>query len=123
MTQATTLPRSNRRKWILSIVVGLLLLCAAGVVVIVLSSCSVNKYVIAAGLPTPDRAYQTGSLYGYNVYIWDCYQNKHIVLYHYTSEMTSGAFSREESACGATTPIETKLAPEKKRDLRPSAFW
>lgn len=114
---------SNRRKWIVSAVVLVLLLCCAGAALFVFSSCSVNKYIVAAGLPTPDRAYQTGTIYGYDVYIWECYQNKRIVLWKTSAEMTSGPFTREETVCGGTTPIEAKLAEAQKRERDPRSFW
>ncbi len=116
-------PRSNKRKWILTALVIFLLLCIALTALVLFSSCSVNKYIIAAGLPAPDRAYQTGTIYGYDVFIWDCYQNKRIVLWKTSAEMTSGPFTREETACGGMTPIEQKLAPEEKRERDPRRFW
>jgi hypothetical protein len=122
-SDAVPAPRKSRGKWILTGVVALLLVCCGGIVIFLLSSSPLNKYVVAAGLPEPDRAYQTGTIYGYNLYVWNCYQNKHIVVFHWTSEMTSHPFSREEAACGATTPIETQLAGEKTRELDPNRFW
>jgi hypothetical protein len=118
-----TTTRPNRLKWVVSALGILLLVCVAGVVIVFISSCSVNKYIVAAGLPAPDSGFQTGSIYGYDVFIWDCYQGKHIVLYHTSSEMTSGPYSRQETACGELAPIEIQLANERKRILDPSRFW
>src|SRR5262245_61642294 len=116
-------PRPNRRKWIFSAAIVAMLVCCAGAMLVLISSCSWNKYIVAAGLPAPDRAYQTGTIYGYDVFIWDCYQNKRIVLWHTSAEMTSGPFTREETVCGGVTPIEEKLADVEKRGRDPTRFW
>ncbi len=94
------------------------------VIVFAFTSCAFNRYIIGAGLPQPDSAYQTGTIFGYNVYVWDCYQGKRIVMYNATSEMWIGPFKREETKCGEQTPIETELAAETvKRPLDPKNFW
>ncbi len=110
-------------QWLFGIVSVLLLLCVVLVLGFFLTSCSFNKYIVAAGLPNPDRAFQTGTVYGYDVFIWDCYQNKHIVLYRESSEMRAGPFIRQEVACGEQAPIELSLKDERTRDLRPNSFW
>lgn len=115
--------KSNKRKLLLSATVIVLLVCCAGTMLVLISSSSWNKYIVAAGLPTPDRAYQTGTIYGYDVFIWECYQNKRIVVWHTSAEMTSGPFAREETVCGGTTPIEEKLANVEKRERDPKRFW
>ena len=120
---ATGAPRSKTLKWILTAGLVTTLLCAFAVLAFLFTACSFNKYVIAAGLPTPDRGYQTGSIYGYDVYIWECYQSKHIVVWRTSAEMSAGPFTREETACGATTPIEEKLVTETKRERDPHSFW
>jgi hypothetical protein len=102
---------------------GMLGLCVVLPLVILFSSCSFNKYVLAAGLPTPDAGFQTGNVAGYNVYIWECYHGKRIVLYNTSSELLSMAFQRQEAPCGGTTEIEKTLAKETKRNLNPSTFW
>lgn len=91
--------------------------------VLLLAACSSNKYVVAAGLPAPNSGFQTGTVHGYDVYIWDCYQTKRIVVYRESAEMRVGPYMREEALCGEMTPIETKLANERKRTLDPSRFW
>ncbi len=116
-------PRSNRFKFLVTAAVIFLLLCTAGVMIVVFSFSPFNKYIVATGLPDPDSAYQTGTLYGYDVYIWECYQGKRIVVYRYSSEMTAGAYSREETACGGVTGIEEKLAGERKRERGAGGFW
>ncbi len=102
---------------------GIVGLCIILSLVFLFTSCSFNKYVVAAGLPAPDTAFQTGTVVGYNVYIWECYQGKRIVLYNETSEMRAGPFKREEAPCQGTTDIEKALANVSKRALNPKAFW
>ena len=98
------------------------MLCVVGLVYFLLTSCSVNKPLVASDLPKPDRAFQTGTVAGYNVYVWECYRDKHIVVYNFTGEMFSGPYKREESACGTLTPLEEEALPQKRRDLDPSRF-
>ncbi len=101
-------------------IIGLCILLSCG---FLLTSCSFNKYIVAAGLPNPDSAFQTGTVVGYNVYIWECYQGRKIVLYNVTSEMVSRAFKREEAPCNGMTNIEKSLADVPKRALNPQWFW
>lgn len=115
-------PSGSKPKWNLTTVAFSLLLCA--LVVAGLTACSSNKSVVAAGLPDPDRGFQTGTVAGYDVWIWECYQDKHIVIYRTSAEMTAGMYEREETPCGELTPIELKLADvEPKRERDPSTFW
>lgn len=102
------------------VVVGVV--CMLGLGFFLLTSCSFNKPLVASDLPKPDKAFQTGTAAGANVYVWDCFQNKHVVVYNETSEFRSGPYMREESACGTLTPTEEKLLPYKRRDLDPNLF-
>ncbi len=127
MSQAAEQSNYARRSKIaagcIAVLVAIPALACLGAIIFLFTSCSFNKPLVAGGLPNPDRAFQTGTVAGYNVYIWDCFQNKHIVVYNFTGEMYSAAFEREESVCGAMTPMEEKLLPEKRRDLDPNNFW
>jgi hypothetical protein len=114
---------SNRRKWLFAAGITLTLFCTLAVCAVIFTACTSNKYFAAAGLPDPDRGYQTGTIYGYDVYIWDCYQGKRIVVWRTSAEMTVGQYAREEAACGGQTPIEIRLADEEKRERDPSSFW
>ena len=88
-----------------------------------LSSCASNKNAIAAGLPDPDTGFTTGSVTGYNVYIWECYQGKRIVIFNTSAEFTSTDYQLQEAVCEETTPIEEQLKNESKSDLDPNLFW
>ncbi len=107
----------------LGISAGIFLCGALALMVFLFTSCSFNKYIVAAGLPAPDAGFQTGTVFGYNVWIWDCHEGKRIVLYEETSEMYAGPFKREEAKCGEQTDIEVKLASEKTRPMDPRYFW
>ena len=98
-------------------------LCFVLLVVILLTSCSSNRDSIAAGLPAPDTGFYTGTVAGYNVFIWECYQGKRIVVFKTSAEMTSSDYKRQESPCGETTAIEKQLETEQKRVLDPKEFW
>lgn len=94
------------------------------ILMLFLSACATNRDSIAKGLPTPDSGFTTGTTTGYSVYIWDCYQAKHIVIFNITAEFTSQDYERQESTCGDVTSIEKQLADdESKRDLDPNYFW
>lgn len=116
--------RTRRWKWVLIAFTAIILVCLLGLGTALFTACTSNKYIAAAGLPDPDRGFQTGSIYGYDVWIWDCYHNKHITVHRTSAEMTAGMYERQETACGQLTPIEIQLADdEPKRTRDPSAFW
>lgn len=103
-------------------VVGGLCLCSVLFMFVLLSSCHVNKPFVASGLPDPDKAFQTGTAHGYQVYIWECYQGKRIVIYTFVG-FYAGAYEREEVACGELTKIEKNFTNERRRELDPKQFW
>jgi len=113
----------RRVRWLSAGAAVPLFLCAALALAFLFTACSTNKNAVAAGLPDPDRAFQTGTAYGYDVFLWDCYQGKHIAVYRTSAEMRAGPFEREEVACGELAPIEVKLAGERQHDLDPKSFW
>lgn len=116
--------RTRRWRGVAIAFTAILLLCGFGIFAAVFTACTSNKYIAAAGLPDPDRGFQTGSIYGYDVWIWECYQGKHITVHRTSAEMTAGIYERQETPCGQLTPIEIQLAgDEPKRTRDPSAFW
>jgi hypothetical protein len=58
----------------------------------------------------PDRSCSTGSVQGYDVYIWDCRDGRHTVVAQYSAEMSCQSAIEETSACGSLTPLEATLA-------------
>lgn len=105
-----------------SAVVGGSCLCVVLFMFILLSSCHVNKPLVASGLPDPDKAFQTGTAHGYQVYIWECYRDKRIAIYTFVG-FYAGAYKREEVACGELTKIEKTLTNEKQWELDSKKFW
>jgi hypothetical protein len=73
----------------------------------------------------PDRSCSTGSVYGHDVYIWDCLRGQHVVVAQYSSEASCAAPVREVSACGAKTSLETRLAltPARCSGARAGREW
>ena len=73
----------------------------------------------------PDRSCSTGSVHGYDVYIWDCLRGQHVVVAQYSSEMSCSSPVREVSACGTHTPLEARLAltPALCSGARPGREW
>jgi hypothetical protein len=67
----------------------------------------------------PDHSYSTGgSVYGDDVYVWDCLEGKHIVVHQFSAEMSCSAAEREIVACGALTEFERRVAHEAHRPER-----
>ena len=104
--KAELTPNKNGASFSYSSVVSAFRLFIILFIAVLLSSCATNKDTIAAGLPAPDTGFITGDVTGYKVYIWECYQDKRIVIFNTSAEFTSTDYERQESACGETTPIE-----------------
>ena len=71
----------------------------------------------------PDKSYRTGETHGYDVYIWNCLNNKRIVIYRFTAEMTCKEPVKETTICGDNTNIEKKLAKIKKKPVPDICKW
>ena len=74
-----------------------------------LGGCCHDPWVAHPEAVPPDRSCSTGSVQGWDVYVWDCLRGEHVVVAQYSAEMTCEAPVRETSACGTTTPLEDKL--------------
>lgn len=57
----------------------------------------------------PDRSCRTGGASGYDVHIWTCLNNEHVVIYKYTAEMSCAEPKKEVSPCGELTALEQML--------------
>lgn len=107
----------------LALVLGsILVICCVGVVLVVIFT-PLNRPIAAFGLPRPDYGYMTGTVFGYNVYVWECYSGKRIAVYNHTSEMTASAYQREEVPCGGQTPIEKSTASDSHKAPLDMASW
>lgn len=61
----------------------------------------------------PDEQCRVGaSVSGYDLYIWDCVDNEHVVVSFYSSEMSCSVPEKETTACGELTELETTYAEE-----------
>lgn len=57
----------------------------------------------------PDRSCRTANVAGYDVYIWNCYEQQRVVIYKYSAEMSCEEPKKETTPCGGQAPIESKL--------------
>jgi hypothetical protein len=75
----------------------------------------------------PDHACATGSgTHGDDVYVWDCYQGKRVVVSQYSAEMSCSAPRQDTAPCGAVTKLETDLgltATACSSGARPGREW
>ena len=63
-------------------------------------------YLHTMGMPEPDERIVTGTTHGFNLDIWHCYHGKRVVIHHYSSEFSSGIYTREEAPCDELTAFE-----------------
>ncbi len=62
---------------------------------------------------TPDSQCRVGaSTHGYDLYIWDCVDDEHVVISFYSAEMTCSTPEKETTACGELTELETQYAEQ-----------
>jgi len=72
-------------------------------------------------MPTaPDRSCDIGSAtHGHRVYLWSCYEDRKVVIYKYSAEMSAHAPIKETAACGELTKFETEHSSELGPDCAP----
>lgn len=65
-------------------------------------------------MPTPpDHSCRTGGGVGHDVWIWECVENRRVVIYQYCGGFVGcRPAEREEVACGGRTPFERARANE-----------
>lgn len=64
----------------------------------------------------PDRSCRTGSVSGYDVYIWECRNDQREVVYYHSAEMSCSEPQKETAPCGERTPIEEELGDKVDSD-------
>ena len=57
----------------------------------------------------PDQSCSTGSVHGFDVYIWHCLRGQRVVVAQYSAEMQCRPPERAVAPCGTLTTIEVKL--------------
>lgn len=99
--------------------------CFAALLVLSLTACGSNRDSIAKGLPAPDRGFRIKEEASLDVYLWDCYQGKHIAIFRRNAEIYASDYERQEVACELKTPIEQSVALEglSPVNLDPATFW
>ncbi len=113
MTQAPTIRSSWR------------VLCCGMLLVLSLAGCSSNRDAIARGLPRPDRGLLFREEADEQVFIWDCYNGKHIVIFRLNAGFYATDYERQEVPCGFKTPKEQsiELTGFPAENLDPATFW
>ncbi len=80
--------------------------------VFLLTGCCSEPWKVFPMSVAPDVSCRTGTTHGYDIYIWDCYQNEKVVISQYSTEATCQAPEQQKTKCGQLTEIERKLATE-----------
>jgi hypothetical protein len=66
----------------------------------------------------PDRSSFEPGTHGWELFIWDCIGNQHVVIGQYTTEMFCQNPVKEVSACGTQTPLEAQHGANARSDSR-----
>ena len=91
------------RRDILTVLLSLSLVLAA-------VSCCRRPWKVFPDMPgSPDQSYMTGTVYGYDVYIWECVKGERIVVFQYFAEMSCRKAEMQKVACGRQAPIEKEI--------------
>ncbi len=90
-----------------------------------LSSCCARAWKVFRELPPPDESYRTGlgGTHGYDVYIWNCHEDKRVVVFSFSAEMSCKGPEKEETECGGMTPLEVTLREVKKDSVPEMMRW
>jgi len=98
--------------------IGLILFALAAV-----TGCCSESWVKFPVMQGPDLSYRTGADGGYDVYIWNCMNNRRVVIYKFTASFTCREPEKQTSQCGEITPIEAELKDTSKRRVPDSLLW
>ncbi len=103
----------------------LALCCSAALLVFSLTACLSNRDAIAQGLPAPDRGLVLREETNQEIYIWDCFHGKHIVIFRLNAGFYATDYERQEASCGDKTPKEQSIALTGLRtnNRNPMIFW
>jgi len=71
----------------------------------------------------PDRTCDTGGPGGFDVYTWDCIENRHVTIYRFRGEWGCGDPIKELSPCGERTPFEDAHARVLAACTAPAKSW
>lgn len=62
--------------------------CAVILVALIAAGCCSDPWRVYPEHTAPDRTCSTGSVAGYDVYIWDCLRGQHVVVAQWSGEMS-----------------------------------
>lgn len=95
---------------------GIVLVCFA------LNGCCASPWLKFPNSQMPDMQYRTGSLQGYDVYVWECQNGKRTAVYKNSGPLLACDEPEVEvRSCGDLTEIEKKVFHEKRFEV-PSCF-
>lgn len=74
-------------------------------------NCRISYFFQTIALPKPDKHLHTGTFMGYEIFLWNCLNEKRIVVYRWETEMSFVDFDpyhKEESFCNEMTEFEKR---------------
>ena len=75
-------------------------------------------------MPTaPDSSFRTGSVAGYDVYIWECLDGQRTVIFKYSAEMSCRDPEMQKAPCGDITDIEKSLEGQSTMPVPEGLTW
>ena len=99
----------------------------AALLLVALPGCCRSPWAAYPMPVPPDHSCSTGgSTHGDDVYVWDCYRGRRVVVSQYSSEMMCSGAESDSAPCGQQTALERKLglaAGACTRGARPGREW
>ena len=71
----------------------------------------------------PDQSDRTGSVAGYDVYVWECLDGKRTVIYQWSAEMSCRRAEMQQVDCSEVTPFEKEIENEAKEPVPSMMVW
>ncbi len=78
----------------------------------ILTNCASKPWKKFSIDANPDKTCWTGSEAGYEVYVWDCHNSEHIVVYQWQASLYSFPSKMEKVSCGEKTKFEKEFSIE-----------
>lgn len=76
---------------------------------LIICSCAYEPWKKFPIKEQPDFSCGTGGVAGYEIYVWNCVENKRVAVYQFQTEFISHPWTKEMSECNRVTSIEDKL--------------
>ena len=71
----------------------------------------------------PDSSCFEGGTHGWEIFVWDCVDGKHVVVGQFSAEMTCQAAIQQTAPCGERTQLEVEEVDTGKCKLAPDTRW